>query len=441
MNLPQETLEYIISFLVGNDKFTHKIGYTNDVTEYHRYAVVIKPSGFFDEGTYATEASIPKLPLQEIDDVPILFGTTHKEWVEKTLVVHADVVASAFYFMTRYEELVNHGRDEHNRFDAKHSFMKEAQMLMRPWVDELGELVNTWLYEVGERDDVYIPVACENVCITHDVDCLDYYHSVRGVLGGLKRILKRQTREKLQDIYKSWCNIEHDPAYTFPWMAEQHKILPDAQVMYFMKAAGEFHHYDRPRYNLKSKKLRNFYRFCQNTNAKLGLHCSYLAGQKPELLQEEKKRLEEAIGVPVTHTRYHYLRSCSIKDMQELVNLGVTDDYTMGFADEVGFRLGTTRPVRWINPETMQLTSLTLHPLSVMDCTLLEPRYMGLDEETALTRALIMLDATCVYRGEYVMLFHNTSFMGDKADQYKKIYVELLNYIHKIQLLGWENLC
>ncbi len=41
---------------------------------------------------------------------------------------------------------------------------------------------------------------------------------------------------------------------------------------------------------------------------------------------------------------------------------GITDDYTMGYADQVGFRLGTARPVRCIYPATRHLSRrLTLH--------------------------------------------------------------------------------
>ena len=67
--------------------------------------------------------------------------------------------------------------------------------------------------------------------------------------------------------------------------------------------------------------------------------------------------------------------------MQALVAAGITDDYTMGFADKAGFRLQTTRPVRWLDPVTFELTDLVLHPLTVMDTTLASEQYMHLDEE------------------------------------------------------------
>ena len=104
-----------------------------------------------------------------------------------------------------------------------------------------------------------------------------------------------------------------------------------------------------------------------------------------------------------------------------------TDDFTMGYADVNGFRLGTCRPVKWINPITRQITSLTLHPLSIMDCTLDESKYMGLNEEEALKYCLNILYEIKQYNGEVVLLWHNSSFSEiDKPNYHKRLYLRLL---------------
>lgn len=429
--LRDEVLRYIIAFLTRDEKLASRVGYTDNLHEFHRFAVVIIPSGFFDEKCYATPQSVPQLPLQEIDSVPLLFGTPQMEWKEKTLVVNADLIASAYYFITRYEELVNNKRDLHQRFDAKHSLLNQTGLLMRPIVDEYGQLLRKWLKQAGENVNEIHP-GFSDVLLTHDVDCLDYYHSWRGLLGGIKRILLRQTEEQWENLRPSWQNIEQDPAYTFPWIAKQNKKLPTARTIYFFKAARKHHRLDRPCYDVKSKKLRQFYQFCEEQNAEIGLHCSYLSGKQPDLLKGEKQRLELATGMKMTQTRYHYLRTCSPDDMQVLADIGITDDYTMAFADQVGFRLGTTRPVKWINPKTKQLTSLTLHPMTLMECTLMEQRYMALNYNHAMHTAKKLIDQVCKHRGELVLLFHNTSFINAVDKGYGKLYVNLLRYINAL---------
>ena len=131
-------------------------------------------------------------------------------------------------------------------------------------------------------------------------------------------------------------------------------------------------------------------------------------------------------------TRYHFLRTCSPEDMQVLADMGITDDYTMAFANHVGFRLGTTHPVKWINPKTMSLTSLTLHPMTLMECTLMEQRYMALNYNQSMHVAKQLVNQVYTHGGELVLLFHNTSFINSLDRGYGKLYVNLLRYINNL---------
>jgi len=81
----------------------------------------------------------------------------------------------------------------------------------------------------------------------------------------------------------------------------------------------------------------------------------------------------------------------------------------MAYADRAGFRLGTCRAVKWINPATPQLTSLTLHPLTLMDSTLNDKRYMNLPADEALRYSKSMIDEVKKHNGDLVLLWHNTS--------------------------------
>ena len=77
MGMKNRTLHYIIRFLVGDDvpsELVETIGYTADPNKFDRYNVVIIPSGFFDGQTYGTPASLPELPLQEVQGIPLLFA-------------------------------------------------------------------------------------------------------------------------------------------------------------------------------------------------------------------------------------------------------------------------------------------------------------------------------------------------------------------------------
>ena len=124
--------------------------------------------------------------------------------------------------------------------------------------------------------------------------------------------------------------------------------------------------------------------------------------------------------------RSHYLR-CSIDLMQHHEASGITDDFTMMFPDQVGFRLQTTRPVRWINPKTMTLTNLTLHPLTIMDCTLSNTNYMNLNEDEAYFECQRLFEKIHQNAGEVVLLWHNTSPSNNPF--HRTLYPKLLNLL------------
>ena len=120
--------------------------------------------------------------------------------------------------------------------------------------------------------------------------------------------------------------------------------------------------------------------------------------------------------------------------MQYLPFSGLTDDFSVGYADVAGFRLGTCRPAPWINLKTKAVaTNLTLHPLTMMDCTLSSEKYMDLDEEWAFNYATELLYQIEKHNGELVMLWHNQTLVDDKKFNHKKFYAKLLEYIREIQ--------
>ena len=164
-------------------------------------------------------------------------------------------------------------------------------------------------------------------------------------------------------------------------------------------------------------------------HAIIGYHVSYRAHNLKEEQCTELNALKQICGTPIRYSRNHYLASKEPDDFNMLISNGITDDFTMGYAEQIGFRLGTCKPVHWIDPRTKEVTSLVLHPLSVMECTLDRESYMNLkDEDEAFNKVKDMLDVIRKYNGDVVLLWHNQSFSEDNS-YYKTLYIRILNYI------------
>ncbi len=380
-----DIIDYILSFLLyGDTEAAKRVGYTDDATLFEQYEVVIVPNHHLGKDLVYPDF-----------DSPVV------EQVGKTHVIHTDIVYNTFFFISRAEELINPERDEHGRFSAKNSILGHNNRLLIPLVDEYAHLLMKLL-------NLPSPAPCySHIYLTHDIDSIACYRHLRGVLGGIKRGKIKQVIQSLHDIYQ-------DPIYTFPWLMEQDNQLPNATQVYFVKRTHG-RGYDYPQYCLRGHDYQQLKSVLQSNNAILGLHSSYYGGLPS---------MDKFTDIPNwQYHRSHYLR-CSIDQMQRLAEAGVSDDFTMGFPDRIGFRLQTSRAVRWINPKTMMLTNLTLHPLTIMDCTLSNANYMNLNEDEAYFSSEELLDRVRRYAGDVVLLWHNSTFANVPYQQ--SLYVKLL---------------
>jgi hypothetical protein len=380
----QKIIDYIIQFLIRDEHNAHHVGYCNDKTQWTKYKVVIVPSNFFNDNTYGTPQSMPSLPLQEIEGIPFLYGYPKIEKIENTIICYADLIASTYFLLSRYEEYINPNtnRDPHGRYIGKNSIPALAKFIHRPIIDEYSILLRQLLHQTNITLTP-IPQQINHIYLTHDVDSITNYRRFRGLLGGLYRSIF-QKNNSLITILKSLTNINNDPAYTFPWIINQDNQLPKATKIYFIKATHKAIGHDRAAYNLTGKNFTHHENEILTTspNTIFGLHASYKSGNTPNIIPNEQKLLQNAIeNQKITTSRHHYLRSLHPNDMEALIDAHITDDFTMGYADIAGFRIGTCRATRFINPATRKLTTLTLHPLTIMDCTLTTPHYTNLNHK------------------------------------------------------------
>lgn len=429
----RKVIQYLIRFLLGEDNnaFISLLSYGASDTAH----VIIEPSGFFDDGVYLTEKSLPQLPLPELDGVPILFGTTDV-WEENgQLHIGADLIASAFFLLSRYEECVRRDvRDQHGRFIGKKSLPYRAGFLNRPIVEEYGALLRGFLRRTGIEIMEPAP-GFLHVWLTHDVDQIwtwdNYFRALRTTV---KRVLTNQP-DKLRPLrachnYQRW-----DPVYTFPWLIEQDGRVRAAcgeerctPVYFFMGYAG-ITGMDRG-YMANRIRTADLIEYLQSNSCEVGYHVSYTASLDKSQVSPEIARIQELAKQTVVLSRNHYLASREPEDFYTLLEAGITDDFTMGYADVAGFRLGTCRPVQWIDPVKREITPLILHPLTVMECTLDNAAYMGIrDEETAFSVVRTLLEGIHTHGGEAVLLWHSPSVFPSPGSYQKSLYERTLELL------------
>lgn len=440
----REPLQYLTAFLLGegNESLAPLVSYGDDGAA----PLVIEPSDFFSEGVYLTEKNLPAPPLPELESVPVLFGSP-SVWEEGGRVfLGADLIASAFFLLSRYEECVRRNvRDQHGRFPGRESLPYRAGFLRRPVVEEYGALLRRLLRRAGK--DVPEPSpGFRHAWLTHDVDRIwtwdNYYRAARSTV---KRVLTGKP-DKLRPLLSVWNYRKHDPAYTFPWLTEQDGAVRAAlgpercTPTYFFMGCAEQTAYDIA-YMSNRTRTAELIRFLKENGCKIGYHVSYAASLDMGRAKDEVSRIWELTSRPIVLSRNHYLASREPEDFYALLDAGITDDFTMGYADEAGFRLGTCRPARWIDPVKRKLTGLLLHPMTVMDCTLDRKDYMNIqDEDEALAVVRGLLEEIYRHGGEAVLLWHSP-FVDPRVGTYhqslyRRVLASVLQLDHKEEMRG-----
>lgn len=433
-------LDYVLDVLLGKTRsaFSTKryIAYCEPRAQMKNDVLLcIVPSGFFGED-YGKAQSLPAVPLRKIEGIPLLYGTPEIQRSGRLLIIHADIIASAYFLMTRYEEMVRRDvRDQLGRFPGRESLPHRAGFIHRPVVDEYAALLRKWLRAVGL--DVLEPDRRFRVLLTHDVDMMRKYWRnlnptrIRHVLTSMLR--GEQSPWDKWDILESLAvrlRLRRDPFDTFnemiridSYLQSHAKSLP-VECMYFFMAQTRRVFGDT--YCIRSKKTRSLIHRLMDSGAAIGLHTSSRAGVNPALIADEKAALEEATGFPVNCNRHHTLGWREIEDGWTMARAGINWDSTLGYADVAGFRLGVCRPIPLFDPIKMQSFGIEEHPLVAMDCTFSYDNYMNLNEDGAFDYCKVLINQTRKHNGEFVMLWHNTIIAPERGNYHPRLYQRLL---------------
>lgn len=422
---------------IYSDQISYRLSYTLSLVFDERkvdYQLV------YDEESFK-KAPLPKLAYSEdlafSEDAKIYPSTLlYEDDIVKHIVLKAewnknevlsfdgvpDILASIFYVASLYDDYLQEETDQHDRNIGEKSLLFEMK-----WLDKL--IVERW----SEQFIAFIETqtACVlnaqkipfNVIPTFDIDNTYAYRLKKGwrkFMSATKDFIKND-RKRIKERKEVLAGRKKDPYDTFDQIESIAKRGFNVKVFWLL---GDYGTYDR---NVDYKNLhhrRLIYEVDQF--AHVGIHPSYRSNQSKSSLKEEKLRLEEILDREVVHTRQHFLKVKLPITYIDLERVGFTDDYSLAYADQLGFRAGLARPFMWFNLIENRVSSLKLHPISYMDGTLNE--YMGLTIEESVRTVKSLKKEVQTYGGNFVALWHNET-IGDygKWEGWSRVLEETLS--------------
>ena len=305
-----------------------------------------------------------------------------------------DYFASIFYVLTRMEEYGVNERDHHGRFSAKQSAQMKYGLLDKVICDR-------WAVQILKSiPEISIPDPDFSLEPTFDIDNTFAYKYKVGVRRKLSILRDRIQGNKIRlQERRDVDNGGRDPYDTFDLIraiAQQHS---GARVFWLVESKGKFDRNLDVHHPVHQQLIRELREICE-----IGIHPSYGSFCNVQAVAAEKEILEKICG-SVNRSRQHFLRLNLPDSYRTLIAAGIEHDYTMGFADQIGFRAGTARSFPWFDLESNEVTRLIIHPFAYMDGTLNE--YLHLSPEKAKDRIKNLFLEVKSYGGVFGFVWHN----------------------------------
>ena len=335
-----------------------------------------------------------------------------------------DIFAASFYIISRYEEYLPHVSDNYNRFQPQDSILYKMEMIEKPviniWAKELGELITARYPEINLKKKTFRFVP------TYDIDAAWAYKN-KGLFRTTFAFFRDVMRFDKKEIKERWevlRNKKIDPFDTFDYQIELQKELK-IKPLYFI-LCGDYNTNDK-NISIKNKEFQQLIKHIGDY-ALVGIHPSFNSYLKKNVIKEEIRRLSDVLKREVTMSRQHFLRLSLPSSYQILIELDITDDYTMGYASQAGFRAGYADTFQFFDLENDMKTKLNIHPFALMDGTMRD--YLDLDVHESYEKAKSLIDEVKNVNGTFILLWHNETLSGEKRwEGWITLYRKILDYI------------
>lgn len=433
--------QYILDVMLGEflglsfDIVEHKDPYIK-ITQTGSCANLTLNTDFFQQAhkAWLDNLSMPVLPLVNWEphadgvdtlmveeSVPVLYGEPGLIRNQEHWHLNLDVFGSAFFMLSRYEELVTTERDEHDRFPAEASIACKGGFLDRPVVNEYLEILwfclsSLWPGLPRKQRKFRKLISCD---VDHPIDLVGYSfkHTVFRV--GARLIRDKNPSLAFYDglnyLFKKIGSDRFDQYQrNIDWMMDVNKKLGNQVAFYFIPIQTDSSKDDSN--DVRSSKISALLKHIVDSGHEIGLHPGYKTYRYPVKFKQSAEALkfacqEQGIDSSALGGRQHYL-CYNIGTTPKLWQRnGLVYDSSLSFADKAGFRAGVCYEYSMYDLSERNAMQLKQRPLILMECTIISKAYEGLGlSEQALERFAYFESVCKMFDGDYTLLWHNSFF-------------------------------
>jgi len=320
-----------------------------------------------------------------------------------------DLFAASFYLISRYEEYLPFKPDSYNRYEAESSLAYQYDFLNIPivnlWLNEFEQILKSHFPELIIKHRKY------NYISTIDIDTA-YKYKQKGLmrtLGGYFKAILRFNKEDLVQRTSVLFDKLKDPFDSYDYHLEIQKKYNLSVIYFYLLGDYGMNDKNHPSNNFNFQKLIKHL----SDYAQAGIHPSYGSNGHPEKVKIEINRLAQITHREIRNSRQHFSMLKFPETYSTILELGVYNDYSMGYANFNGFRASYCLPFYWYDIDDELETGLKIHPFCISETSLRFKHHASPQTVESIAKPLI--DEVKKYNGELVTIFHNDT-MGSAQD-------------------------
>ncbi|WP_293313250.1 DUF7033 domain-containing protein [Pedobacter sp. UBA5917] len=364
-----------------------------------------------DELFFKSTALLFSNKLEEIKLKTISFGGYQAPFPVEDSALPFDVFAAAFFMVSRYEEYLHQKKTEEEFKPAK-SLQHKWKVLDKPVIDEWALMVKSIIkkkypsFKFHEKKFRQQPTIHFNM------------------LPSVPKGFINQTRFVFSALFKkenNYLSAKFDRLTGVGINNEQ--VLESVNKLTIAKKNSPLYFVGFPEVPMDYIKINGVSKNSDDRSLGLFRPCAS-DKQKMAEIKEGLVKLKKIhpVAIPLTSQQLEVLKFpiCYLN----ILNSGITADYSMGYNNEPGFRAGTCTPFNWYDLQLEKVTPLVVNSYCLTDYIL---QYLATQSATKTLHQYI--DAVKVVNGTFYSSWSLKSLSDHpKYRKLRSLFVEMLNY-------------
>ncbi|GAB3197239.1 peptidoglycan/xylan/chitin deacetylase (PgdA/CDA1 family) [Pontibacter aydingkolensis] len=316
--------------------------------------------------------------------------------------INYDIIASAFYLLSGWQEHYGPERDKFRRYTYKASVQAKYNFITKPVVNYYFDILKEVLERVHQVDISHSIWGDHTfaTCLTSDIDRLNSAWRAAG-----KQAFKATEFKNVAALFvrkavgkDAWDNLSEVTAVAEKYGAKA--------TLFFLPSNQFYNGYPNADYDITKPRYQKLIKTLAETEHEVALHGSF--GTSNDLVQ--LKADQRKLPVQVNGNRFHYLCYQPENTEQVLQQSKLKYDSSLGFSEHFGFRNSFCHPFYPFDFNKRKAASFLELPLILMDTTLYSINYLGLKSDKAMAAVAPVIEEVIKFRGLFTILWHNENF-------------------------------